>query len=334
MWKKHLTEKEKEEINEKHKQDIENAFKMIESGVKEYLTSDKYISVLKNISKFHHYSFNNSLLIMMQHPTASAVASFANWKSNFNRSVKKGEKGIKIFVPIEYKIYEPKIDPITKKEILDKDGEPIKEYKGEKGLTYKIGNVFDIEQTKQIEGKEIIPLTFDVHELSGNVTNYKSILKSLINISPVPIEFEKFESNAKGYFSPSTERIVIQPDMSELQTLKTVIHETAHSILHNKQNLQELKSKGIEFSSEDKETQAESVAFIVAYHYGLDTSEYSFPYVATWAENPKLINKNMEIIQKTSDYIIEELDKDLEQQKIKGVEQSPAIEEEELEMEM
>lgn len=334
MWKKHLTDKEKEEKDEKRKQDIDNASKLIEAGVKEYLTSDKYISVLKNISKFHQYSFNNSILIMMQNPTASAVASFASWKSNFNRSVKKDEKGIKIFVPIEYKIYDPKIDPITKKEILDNNGKPIKEYNGEKGLTYKIGYVFDIEQTKQIEGKEVIPLNFEVSELSENIQDYKSLLNALINTAPVPIDFKNFDSEAKGYFSPTNEEIVVQSGMSELQTLKTVIHETAHSLLHNIPKLNEFKEKGIEFSREDKETQAESVAFIVAYHYGLDTSEYSFPYVATWVENPETIHKNMDLIQKTADYVITEMDKNLEQQKMISTDKNIEKDEEEIEMEM
>lgn len=319
---------------EERKQEIDAAFKLIEEGVQKYLTSDAFTSILKNISKFHHYSFNNSMLIMQQHPEATTVASFASWKSNFNRSVKKNEKGIKIFVPIEYKIYEPKIDPITKKEILDDKGEPVKEYKGEKGLTYKIGYVFDIDQTKQIEGKEVIPLNFEISDLSGNIQNYKSLLNALINTAPVPINFKTFDLEARGYFSPTNAEIVVQSGMSELQTLKTVIHETAHSLLHNTPKLNEFKDKGIEFSREDKETQAESIAFIVAYHYGLDTSEYSFPYVATWMGNPNMIHKNMNLIQETADYIITEMDKNLEQQKTMLNNKNALIEEEELEIEM
>ena len=156
---------------EERKQEIDNAMQLVEQGVKEFLTSEKYAAVLKSISKFHNYSFNNTMLIMMQCPAASYVASYPSWKKNFNRFVTSGAKGIKIFVPVEYKIYKDKVDPETKEPIVDDKGNHIKEYSGQKGLSFKIGNVFDISQTQQIEGKEIIPLDFGIDELNDKVSN-------------------------------------------------------------------------------------------------------------------------------------------------------------------
>ncbi len=297
---------------EERKKEIDDAMQLIEQGVIDFLTSDKYISFLKSMSKFHNYSFNNTILILSQCPTATHVASFPAWKRDFNRYVTSGSKGIKILVPVEYKIYKNKVDPETNEVLLDKDGEPIKEYSGEKGLAYKIGNVFDVQQTQQIEGKEVIPLDLEVKELTDSVNDYSNLLNAIINTAPVPVVFGECPRGAKGYFSPVENKIVIQDGLSELHTLKTAIHETAHAILHNTENLKKLKSENIELNSSDKETQAESVAFIVSYHYGLDTSDYSFPYVATWAGEVTRISANMKYISEAASQIIDTMDKQLE----------------------
>lgn len=310
---------------EERKQEIDNAMQLVEQGVKEFLTSEKYAAVLKSISKFHNYSFNNTMLIMMQCPAASYVASYPSWKKNFNRFVTGGSKGIKIFVPVEYKIYQDKVDPETKEPIVDDKGNPIKEYSGQKGLSFKIGNVFDISQTQQIEGKEIIPLDFGIDELNDKVSNYRELLKAVVDVAPVPVDFSEISNGAKGYFSPAENKIVLQFGMSELQTLKTAIHETAHAILHNTDKLKALKQENIEFSREDKETQAESVAFTVAYHYGLDTSDYSFPYVASWAGDSEKINANMKYISEAADQIIVGMDKSLELSLSKGKDKSKEL---------
>lgn len=297
---------------EERKKEIDDAMQLVEQGVRNILTSDKYISVLKNMSKFHRYSFNNMILILSQYPSATHVASYPSWKKNFNRFVTSGSTGIKILVPVEYKIYEKKKDPVTNEILVDENGEPIKEYTGRKGRAYKIGNVFDVQQTQQIEGKEVIPIDLGVEELTDKVANYDALLNAIINTAQIPVTFGNCPHGVKGYFSPKENKIVIQVGLPELQTIKTVIHETAHSILHNTENLKKLKSENIELDSSDKETQAESVAFIVSYHYGLDTSDYSFPYVAGWAGDANRITTNMKYISEAASQIIDGVDKQLE----------------------
>ena len=189
-----------------------------------------------------------------------------------------------------------KIDKDTRKPVLDQDGNPVKVPREIEYLTFYPTTIFDVSQT---EGK---PLPVMAEELNGQVTDYGIIMDSLKETAPAPIRFESWEESKKGYFSPLLNEIVIKSGMSELQTVKTGIHETAHSILHSGTN--NLKD------SATMETEAESIAFIVCCHLGLDTSSYSFPYLATWSSSKELpeLKSSLSTIQKTAHSLIEKLD--------------------------
>ena len=222
---------------------------------------------------------------------------YKTWQG-MERNVKKGEHGISILAPSKKRFtkYMDKIDKDTRKPVLDQDGNPVKVPKEIEYLTFYPTTIFDVSQT---EGK---PLPVMAEELNGQVTDYGIIMDSLKETAPAPIRFESWEESKKGYFSPLLNEIVIKSGMSELQTVKTGIHETAHSILHSKTN--NLKD------SATMETEAESIAFIVCCHLGLDTSSYSFPYLATWSSSKELpeLKSSLSTIQKTAHGLIENLD--------------------------
>ena len=269
----------------------------LEKGLSELFESEKYREYLTFMSKFHNYSFNNSLLIAMQKPDATLVAGYHAWSSQFNRHVKAGEKAIRILAPAPYK-----------RKVQSKGNtatDPETESETEIIITaFKPAFVFDISQT---EGKEIPSITAD--ELHFSVSNFKTFLEALIHISPVPIKFENIETDAKGYFSNVEHYIVIQKDMSEAQTIKTTIHEICHSILHDSNNTEsnEIEKK----SRSTKEVEAESVAYPVCQHFGIDTSDYSFGYIASWSSDKELkeLKESMELIRKTSSEIITNIEK-------------------------
>ena len=214
------------------KQKVQEITEKLEQGIKELFESEKYKNYLNTMSKFHNYSFNNTVLIAMQKPDATLVAGFKAWKRNFQRHVKKGEKGIRILAPAPYKLKEEqeKLDPETKEIMLDAEGKPIMEEVEITIPAFRAVSVFDVAQT---EGKELPEL--DVKELSDSVEDYENFMQALTEVSPVPIEFEEIEGGAKGYFSQSTHRIAIQEGMSQSQTLKTAIHEVAHAKLHDRE---------------------------------------------------------------------------------------------------
>lgn len=389
-----------------YKKEIENLTKQLEQGVSDYINSDRYKELLDALSKFHNYSLNNSLLIQLQRPDSSLVGSYTTWK-RLNRQVKKDEKGIAILCPSPFK---------TEKliEKLDDNGNPMYNENGPifqrveiNYMTYRLGHVFDISQTKQIEGKKEYPLTYN-KELTFDVKDYSLYVEALKETSPVLIEINQISSNAKGYYSDIEQKIVIQKEMSQAQTIKTMIHEIAHAYLHNhtnekfntctfsvaeciefpgygalyedltlkeaidlyetidSHNLNAGKGIGIVFHDEsiysegfipivqenkilidtineipycrenfevqkaimhlkshfnddglslrsEKELQAESIAYIVSKHLGLDTSEYSFGYIASWSKNEKSLRKELETIKSGSNEIIKNLDDSLMQ---------------------
>lgn len=265
---------------------IEEITQELEKGVQEVFDSEKYKAYLEFVSKFYDYSVNNTILIWMQRPDASFVAGYKAWQTKFNRQVKKGEKGIKILAPMPKKF--------TKK-MKDENGNEV-----EKEIQYtafRAISVFDISQT---EGEDVPQI---VSTLDGAVENYVEIVEKLKALSPVPVDFEAFDSKAKGYYSPSESRIVVQPDLSELQSLKTLIHEISHAILHNDDG------EEAEANRHTKEVQAESVAYTVCAALGLDTSEYSFSYVAGWSDGREVkeLTASMDVIRRTAKDIIEAL---------------------------
>lgn len=278
----------------------------LEQGIKELFESERFKEYLRTMSKFYHYSFSNTLLIAMQKPEATYVAGYTSWQRNFDRQVMKGEKGIKTLAPAPYKAKEEreKIDPSTQKPILDADGKPVTETVEVMRPAFKVVSVFDISQT---DGKELPDIIVD--ELSGSVENYAAFFEALKQESPVPIAFEDIPGGAKGYFSPLESRIAIQEGMSEIQTVKTAIHEIAHAKLHaihpdEKTAPEDKKDR------HTKEVEAESVAYTVCQRYGIETSDYSFGYIAGWSSDKetKELKGSLETIRKTAAEMIDSID--------------------------
>ena len=334
----------------------------LEQGIKELFESERFKEYLRTMSKFYHYSFSNTLLIAMQKPEATYVAGYTSWQRNFDRQVMKGEKGIKILAPAPYKAKEEreKIDPSTQKPILDADGKPVTETVEVMRPAFKVVSVFDISQT---DGKELPDIIVD--ELSGSVENYAAFFEALKQESPVPITFEDIPGAAKGYFSPIENRIAIQEGMSEIQTIKTAIHEIAHAKLHSIDRPEPeptwkivmisdggtkrdflsgfaseaeanaaAEHEGWRFVDENrfewrleveedtsaaqdmrkdrhtKEVEAESVAYTVCQRYGIETSDYSFGYIAGWSSGKETmeLKGSLETIRKTAAEMIDSID--------------------------
>ena len=278
----------------------------LEQGIKELFESEKFKEYLTTMSKFYNYSFNNTLLIAMQKPDATLIAGYTSWQRNFDRHVMKGEKGIKILAPAPYKAQEEreKIDPATQKPVLDADGKPVTETVEVLRPAFKVVCVFDVSQT---DGKELPDIAVD--ELTGSVENYAAFFEALKQESPVPISFEGIPGGAKGYFSHVENRIAIQDGMSEIQTVKTAIHEIAHAKLHaikpdEKVAPEERKDR------HTKEVEAEGVAYTVCQRYGIETSDYSFGYIAGWSsdKDTKELKGSLERIRSTAAEMIESID--------------------------
>ena len=272
----------------------------LEQGVKEIFTSERYTEYLNTMSKFHNYSFNNTLLITMQKPEATLVAGYQAWQKKFNRHVKRGEKGIQIIAPapIREKQEIEKIDPVTKEPVIGDDGQPETEIVEMVIPRFRITTVFDVSQT---EGEPIAEL--EVPELTGSVQFYDTFMQALQNISPVPIRMMNVEGEAKGYYHQTEKYIAIKEDMSNVQTMKTGVHEVSHALLHDREVMD---AEGVLKDQTTKEVEAESIAYIVCNHFGLDTSEYSFTYIASWCESRdmKALKASMDTIRKTSAEII------------------------------
>ena len=302
--------------SEKPAEKLKEITDRLEQGIKELFDSERYKEYLRVMSKFHNYSFNNTLLIAMQKPDASLIAGFNAWKNNFKRNVMKGEKGIKILAPSPFKIKQEmeKIDPATQKPVIGADGKPVTEEKEITIPAFKVVSVFDVSQT---EGKEIPNLAVDM--LTGDVERFKDVFAALEKTSPVPIGFEKIEGGAHGYYHLEEKRIAIDEEMSELQTLKTAIHEIAHAKLHDIDLNAPVTEQTDRPDRRTREVQAESVAYAVCQHYGLDTSDYSFGYVAGWSSGRELdeLKSSLETIRSAAAEIINSIDgylKDLQQE--------------------
>ena len=292
--------------SEKPAEKLKEITDRLEQGIMELFDSERYKEYLRVMSKFHNYSFNNTLLIAMQKSDASLIAGFNAWKNNFGRNVMKGQKGIKIIAPSPFKIKQEmeKIDPHTQKPVIGKDGKPVTEEKEITIPAYKVVSVFDVSQT---EGRELPDIAVD--ELTGDVDRYKDFFAALEKTSPVPIAFENIEGGSHGYYHLEDKRIAINEGMSELQTLKTAIHEIAHAKLHDI-DLNAPKDEQPRVDRRTREVEAESVAYTVCQHYGLDTSDYSFGYVAGWSSGRELseLKSSLETIRSAAAEIINSID--------------------------
>ncbi|MBR2481458.1 MAG: antirestriction protein ArdA, partial [Oscillospiraceae bacterium] len=299
----------------------------LEAGVKDLFHSERYQDYLKAMSKFHDYSLNNTLLIVMQKPDASLVAGFNKWRDEFERHVKRGEKGIKILAPAPYKIKkeQEKLDP-DGKPIIGEDGKPVTEQKEITIPAFKVVSVFDVSQT---DGKEIPDIAVD--SLTGNVEQYEDFFKALEQTSPVPVGFERIESGAHGYYHNAEKRIALNKGESELQTVKTLIHEIAHAKLHDIDLNAPPEQQQERPSRRTREVEAESIAYTVCQHFGLDTSDYSFGYVAGWSSDKdiKELKASLETIRATASELITEIDghfRELQQQREAAQEERPVLE--------
>ena len=277
----------------------------IEDGIKELFQSESYAQYLQTMSRFHHYSVNNQVLIHMQKPDATLVAGFNKWKNQFGRNVIKGEHGIKIIAPTPFKkkIEQEKLDPDTQLPMLDADGKIITEEKTIQIPMYKPVTVFDVSQT---EGR---PLPQLAHDLSGNVANYDVFMEALRRSSPVPISVEVMGGGMDGYFDLEHQDIAIRKGMSEVQTVSAVIHEMAHALLHNR--TKDTEEKTPELSRSTEEVQAESISYAVCAYYGIATGDNSFGYIASWSKDKTLpeLRESLEVISKTADGLINDIDR-------------------------
>lgn len=273
----------------------------LEEGLKELFESEKYKSYLNTMSKFHNYSFNNTLLIAMQKPEATLVAGYKAWQKNFDRHVNKGEKAIRILAPAPYKIKEErdKLDPVTGELLFDENGMPQKENVEITIPAFRPVSVFDVSQT---DGKPIPE--FETAELLQTVEGYEDFVKALMEVAPVPIGFEDIPGESKGYFHTEEKRIAVQENMSESQTLKTMVHEVAHSMLHNKELNKDMDAPVKDRNT--KEVKAESIAYTVCQHFGIDTSDYSFGYIAGWSSGKEMteLKASLDTIRRTASELI------------------------------
>ena len=285
--------------------DMDSIMQSLESGVEELFTSNRYQEFLKTMAKFHNYSFNNTMLIAMQRPDATLVTSYKNWQS-MGRQVMKGEKGITIIAPAPYKkMKEKEVLDENQRPIMGTDGKPKTEQVEVTVPHFKAVTVFDIAQTS---GEPIQTLAPEL--LTAAVQDFDSFMQAIQKISPVPIRFDEIDGNANGYYHNADKEIVIKKGLSESQTLKTVIHETVHAKLHDKEIMESL---GVEKDRLTKEVEAESVAYCVCSSFGLDTSDYSFPYIAGWSSSREMkeMKASMDVIRKTAGEMIDQLTEEL-----------------------
>ncbi len=313
---------------EQRQEKIKQITDKLEQGVHQIFESDNYRAYLSTMAKFHSYSLNNTILIAMQKPGATLVAGYTAWQKDHDRHVKKGEKGIQIIAPSPYKVKQERdaLDPKTGKPQMDAHGNPLKEIIEVERPAFKVATVFDISQT---EGKELPSI--GVNELSGGVEGYEALFDALKATCPVPIAFEDIPSGAKGYYHTEDHRIALQEGMSQMQTVKTLIHEMSHERMHSHE-----KEKPVEerLSRRSMEVEAESVAFVVgtalsAEHpeLKLDFSDYSFGYIAGWSSGKETaeLKASLGRIQATASEMISEIEGHL--QELQKSEQLQAMDE-------
>lgn len=280
----------------KSENETNDLLKRLDQGLTELFESENYKNYLDTMSKFHNYSFNNTLLIALQNPGATHVASYTDWKNKFHRQVMKGEKAIRIIAPAPFK-------KEIEKEVKNGLTGEIKKEKTEIVIpAYKAVSVFDISQT---EGDEFPVIGVD--ELKGDVGNYEELKNILKNLSPVEILYDDISGDAKGFYDLTEKKIVIKKEMEQIQEIKTLVHEIAHALLHDKEGaLVDNVTQDTEWNRRTKEVQAESVAYTVCQHLGIDTSEYSFGYIAGWSSgrDKRELKNSMETIRKTVNHLI------------------------------
>ena len=288
---------------ESQKDKVKEITERLHQGIKDLFESEKYKTYLKTMSKFTNYSFNNTILIALQRPDATCVAGFRAWEKNFDRHVKKGSKGIQIIEPAPYR---KTIQEVVKDEhgnpVLDKSGKEMTRDVEKTMQGFRVGYVFAYEDTEGVPLPEIVTV------LDEEVKDYDVMMDVLKKISPVPICFEKIESAANGFYHLETRDIHIDSRLPQLQAVKTTIHEIAHSILHDK-----IIGEDIEANRFEREVCAESVAYTVSSYLGLDTSDYSFGYIGSWSKGRELkeLQQKMELIRKTANTIIADIEKEL-----------------------
>ncbi len=287
----------------------------LEAGIQALFESEKFKQYLQTLSKFHDYSLNNTILIAMQKPDATLVAGYTAWQKQFGRQVQKGESGIRILAPTPYKkrMVVEKTDPNTGEILMNPDGSKQKETREVLMPAFKVVNVFDVSQT---EGKPLPSL--GVNELTGDVAQYEMFFEALKRSCPVSIDFEQIDGGAKGYFHTVENRIAIQEGMSQVQTIKTAVHEMTHQRLHSIDPTAKPGPAEPRLTRNHKEVEAESVAFTVCQHYGIDTGDYSFAYVAGWShgkETPEL-KASLDKIRRTASEMITTIDGHLEALKL------------------
>ena len=290
---------------EARKEEMDAMMTKLEKGIKDIFDGDNFKEYLNFCAKLPRYSINNQILIMLQRPDATMCQSFSGWKE-MNRFVKKGEKGIRIMAPSPFKkeVEQDRLDA-NGNPVIGANGQPVKETVEITVNAFKPVSTFDISQT---EGDPIPNI--GVNELIGSVDGYEQLLGVIKEVVPVPITFEDIASGAKGYYNIEENRIAVQKDMSEAQTIKTIIHEAAHQALHSK----EAMSKDAEQKSRNqKETEAESIAYVVCQHYGIDTSDYSFGYVATWSADKEVpeLKASLDTIRRAAAGLIVKIDEKL-----------------------
>lgn len=278
----------------------------LEEGIQEVFQSRKYQEYLQVMSKFYNYSFNNLILIAMQKPDASLVAGYSAWQKQFGRHVKKGEKGIKILAPMFQK---RKVDEEEKTVAEPTEGQTEETEKIEKVITgFKVVSVFDVSQT---EGKELP--SYGVDMLRGGVDDYPIFFQAIRKIAPVPVGVEDIPGEAHGYYHQTEKRIAIAEGMSEIQNVKTLLHEIAHAKLHDiDRDVPEEQQKN-QPDRYTKEVQAESIAYVICQHYGMDTSEYSFAYIAGWSTDREVpeLKASLDTIRSTAREMITEIDQQM-----------------------
>lgn len=282
------------------KERVKALLNQLEDGIKNLFESEKYKEYLDVMSRFHNYSCNNLMLIYMQYPQATNIAGYESWKRSFNRHVKKGEKAIKIIAP---EFVKKEIETVRRDSagdiVYDSNGNPVKDKKIQEYINYHITSVFDVSQT---EGEELPSIT---HKLNSDVADFDTLVKAIEDVSPVPVHIKSYEGKSNGYYDLKKREIYIQQDMSETQIIKTMLHEVAHSILHDKET-----GRYSMADAQTKEVQAESVAYCVSNYLGIDSGSYSFGYIAGWSRNKELaeLKNSLNIINKTASKLINDLD--------------------------
>ncbi len=286
----------------------------IETGIQDLFQSDKFADYLRTMSRFHSYSYNNTILIHMQMPNATHVAGFNKWKNQFERHVKKGEKGLTIIAPTPFKkrIEEMKLDPDTKAPILDPDGNVIMEEREIEIPLFRPVKVFDVSQT------EGAPLPSLVSDLTGNVQQYEAFMEALRRTSPVPVLFKPLQESLDGFLSLEDQTITIREGMSQVQTVCAAVHEITHAMLHNREREQMTAAAGDTDKESPKpkdkntrEVEAESVSYTVCQYYGIETGANSLGYIATWSRDKTLpeLKASLETISKTANILITSIDR-------------------------